>query len=79
MFERNIISVEMVFLGQELSPAEGLKLFWRNLDKLPLLVKLVKMMLKTGKIKKIVGEIPRVYDKQAVADWLRKYEGFEMF
>ena len=76
LFTRNILTVELAFLGQALGPADALKLVLRNLDKIGLLVKLAKMLNAGGKIKKLTRRIPAEYDPAAVAEWAGAYEAF---
>ena len=75
LFDRGIISVELVFLGQALGPKDAVKLALRNLDHMGLLMKLVKMLRGGERIKKLARSIPAVYDRAAVAQWAAAYEG----
>jgi len=76
LFERDILSVELAFLGQALGPKDALRLALRNMDQIGLLVKLVKMLNAGGKIRKIVRRIPVAYESAAVGAWAREYEMF---
>jgi len=74
LFERNIISVELVFLGATITPKDTVKLALRNIDKIGLLLKLAKMMSAGEKMKQVTRRIPHVYDRDAIAAWAREYE-----
>jgi len=70
MFRRGIISIDNID-----GPQVAMKLLARNLDHLPLLVKLAGAAAKGGKLGAIIGSIPKEYEAQAIAEWLRAYEG----
>ena len=79
LFDRNIISVELVFLGGEMGPKDAAKMALRNLDHIGLLMKLAKMLNASEKMKQITRRIPKAYDREAVAEWAGEYEGFGPF
>jgi len=70
MFKRGIISIDNID-----GPKVAMALLGRNLDHLPLLVKLAGAGVKGGKLGAIIENIPAEYEAQAVAEWLRAYEG----
>ena len=71
MFKRGIIAIDNID-----GPQVAMKLLTRNLDHLPLLVKLAGAGVKGGKLGAIIESIPKEYDARAVAEWLRAYEHF---
>jgi len=72
MFKRDIISIDNID-----GPQVAMRLLARNLDHLPLLVKLAGAAAKGGKLGAIIDSIPKEYDARAAAEWLRAYEGFK--
>ena len=71
MFKRGIISIDNID-----GPKVAMALLGRNLDHLPLLLKLAGAAAKGGKLGAIIGNIPKEYEARAVAAWVRAYEGF---
>jgi len=71
MFRRGIISIDNID-----GPKVAMALLGRNLDHLPLLLKLAGAAAKGGKLGAMIENIPRGYEPQAVAEWVRAYEGF---
>jgi len=71
MFRRGIISIDNID-----GPQVAMQLLARNLDHLPLLVKLAGAAAKGGKLGAIIESIPEAYEARAVTEWLQVYEGF---
>jgi len=69
MFKRGIISIDNID-----GPKVAMTLLGRNLDHLPLLLKLAGAAAKGGKLGAAIESIPEEYDALAVARWLRAYE-----
>jgi len=69
MFKRGIISIDNID-----GPKVAMTLLGRNLDHLPLLLKLAGAAAKGGKLGAIIESIPKEYEPRAVAEWLRAYE-----
>jgi len=76
LFDRNILTAELLFMGAVMTPVDAVKLVLRNLSKISLLLKLAKMISSGDKIKEITRRIPTQYDKAAIAQWAKEYEGF---
>jgi len=73
LFRRGIIA-----MGAPKGPKDAIKVLLHNLDHLPLVFRLAKMGGRSTKLKEIVRNIPGEYDADAVAEWGRAYEGFQM-
>jgi len=73
LFRRGLIA-----MGGVKGPKDAIKVLLRNLDQLPMVFKLAKMGGRITKLKAIVAGIPREYEPEAAARWLREYEGFQV-
>jgi len=73
LFQRRLIAK-----GGISGPMDAVKLLLRNLNHLPLMFKLAGAGGKGKKLQTILRAVPETYDREAVAAWVREYEGFEM-
>ena len=73
LFRRGLIA-----MGGVKGPKDAVKVLLRNLDHLPLVLRLAKMGGRSAKIRAIVRNIPAGYEPGAVAEWVKAYEGFRL-
>jgi len=72
LFRRGLIT-----RGGLSGPKDAVTLLLQNLNHLPLMFKLAGAGGKGKKLQALVRAIPEPYDREAVAAWVREYEGFE--